>query len=130
MSASPDRQDGNAGVSDFQSRRALRRTRAARTQFWQTVLVSSFIALVLGANLFIGAVVVFGAVKSQFQSKDRPADVRTGHFTQFMLDGTFCRTVVFDNKSAETIYDKVALCDKSVRSSGSGGRTRFNWGGN
>lgn len=119
--------DGDIAPS-IQSRRAARRARAVRLEFWQTALLSTFIALVIGANLFIGAVVVFGTFRSQLKTYNEPAAVRTGRMTQLLLDGTFCRTVVFDNKSAETVKDKVELCDESVRYGGDGGKSRFNWG--
>jgi len=129
MNASVVKSDGRAVMPSIQSRRATRRSRAARVEFWQTVLLSTFVGLVLVANLFIGAVVVFGTVKSQFQTTNGPTDVHTGRFTEMLLDGTFCRTVLFDNKSAETIDDKVVLCNKSVPYRASKGGSRFNWGG-
>lgn len=127
MNTSADEHGGSKSVPSIESRRAARRSRAARIEFWQTVLVSTFIALAIGANLFIGAVVVFGTVKSQLKTYNEPAEVRTGRFTQLLLDGTFCRTIVFDNKSAETVQDKVELCDQS-RHSGNNGASRFSWG--
>jgi hypothetical protein len=127
MNTTADSHGGNTSVPSVETRRAVRRSRAARAEFWQTVFVSVFIALVIGANLFIGAVVVFGTVKSQLKTYNEPAEVRTGRFTQLLLDGTFCRTVVFDNKSAETVKDKVELCDQS-RHPGGNGISRFSWG--
>lgn len=127
MNTTADRQGGIDSVPSFESRRAARRSRAARAEFWQTIVVSGFVALMIGANLFIGAVVVFGTVKSQLETYKEPAKVRTGRFTQLLLDGTFCRTVVFDNSSAETVRDKVELCDQSAH--GNNSPSRFSWGG-
>jgi hypothetical protein len=128
MSPAVDMPDGSDDAPSIQSRRAARRSRAQRVEFWQTVLLSTFAALVIGANLFIGAVVVFGTFRSELETYSEPSKVRTGTMTELLPDGTFCRTVVFDHKSAETIKDKVELCDESVRYSGGGSKSRFNWG--
>jgi hypothetical protein len=127
MSTTVDRLGGDHNAPSIESRRAARRARMRRLEFWQTALLSTFIALVIAANLFIGAVVVFGSVKSQLVTHNEPTKVRTGRMTEMLLDGTFCRTIVFDNKSAETVKDKVDLCDQSGLFSGSG-KSRFNWG--
>ncbi len=127
MNSTADMPNASASAPSVETRRAARRSRAQRVEFWQTVLLSTFAALVIGANLFIGAVVVFGTFKSDLKTYSEPSEVRTGRMTELLLDGTFCRTVVFDNKSAETVKDKVELCDESVRFSG-GGKSRFNWG--
>lgn len=126
MNPTAEMPDGGSSAPSIQSRRAARRSRAQRVEFWQTVLLSTFAALVIGANLFIGAVVVFGTFKSELETYSEPSKVRTGRMTELLLDGTFCRTVVFDHKSAETIKDKVELCDD--RYSGGGSKSRFNWG--
>jgi len=80
---------------------------------------------VISANLFIGTLLMLGSFRSQLVTYNEPTEVRTGRMTEMLLDGTFCRAVVFDNKSAKTIKDKVDLCDQSVRFSG-GGKSRFN----
>lgn len=128
MNTTVDRPGDGDTAPSIMSRRAARRARALRLEFWQTALLSTFVVLVIGANLFIGAVVVFGTFRSQLTTYDERSAVRTGRMTQLLLDGTFCRTVVFDNKSAETIKDKVELCDETVRYGGDGGKSRFNWG--
>src|ERR1700733_8030537 len=84
--------------------RATRHSRELRRGF----LVTIFFAVVLGANLLIGAVVVFRGMQSQFGAEST-AD-HTTKITRPMLDGTFCRNVVLDNRSAQTITDKVELC--------------------
>jgi hypothetical protein len=126
MSHTADSTDGSTSTPSVESRRAARRSHALRIEFWQTVVLTTFAALVIGANLFIGAVVVFGTFKSQLKTYTEREEVRTGRMTEKLLDGTFCRTVVFDNKSAETIKDKVDVCDESV--TGAGRKSRFNWG--
>jgi len=128
MSTTVDRLGGDSSTPSVKTRRAARRARTRRLEFWQSVLLSTFVALVIGVNLFIGAVVVFGSFKSQLVTHNEPAKVRTGRMTEMLLDGTFCRTVVFDNKSAETIKDKVDLCDQSFKFTGGAGKSRFNWG--
>jgi hypothetical protein len=56
-----------------------------------------------------------------------PSKMRIGRMTELLLDDTFCRTVVFDHKSAQTTKDKVELCDESVRYSNGGSKSHFNW---
>jgi hypothetical protein len=52
-----------------------------------------------------------------------------------LLDGTFCRNIVFDNTTSHSIEDKVERCDgapnaASPPSPPSGNRrTQFSWGG-
>jgi hypothetical protein len=127
MSTTVDRPGSDSSTPSIKSRRAARRARTRRLEVWQTVLLSTFVALVIAANLFVGAVVIFGSVKSQLVTYSEPTAVRTGKMTEMLLDGTFCRTIVFDNKSAETVKDKVDLCDQPGLFS-SGGKSRFNWG--
>ena len=98
--------------------RAARQSRELQRGF----LVTVFFAVVLGANLLIGAVVVFRGMQSQFGAEGPAA--HTTKITRPMLDGTFCRNVVLDNRSAQTITDKVELC--GPRSSG---KSEFSWGG-
>jgi hypothetical protein len=113
----------NAGAG-----RARRRSREARAGIWHVVITSSFFALVLGANLFVGALFVVGTVQARLGEPDAGARFRTARFTRPLYDGVFCRYVLFDNKSAELIQDKVDLCGPSVRGRGLRSLTAFTWG--
>ena len=110
----------------LKSRHAARRARDARLKFWRIAAVSVFYAAVLGANLYLGTVVVLGKMHAHDTAQQLPASIKTARFTQPLLDGTFCRTVVFDNKTADTVVDKIARCDEDASKSTSG--TQFRWG--
>jgi hypothetical protein len=115
-----------ADRSPRKSGRDFRRAREARTKFWRVIVVSAFFTVVLGANAFIGvAVLVKAAGTNEAQTA---AALRIGRVTFPMLDGVFCRHVLFDNNTAQTKEDKVSRCDD--RDSRSRRRTStFNWGG-
>ena len=108
------------------SRRRARKSREARVKFRRALGVSAFYIAVLGANLYIGAVVVFGAMHTHDRGQQMADSVKTARFTHPLLDGTFCRTIVFDNKSAETVADKIDRCDGSDRDKRP---LSFTWGG-
>jgi hypothetical protein len=108
------------------SRRRARKSHDARVKFRRVAGISAFYIAVLGANLYIGAVVVLGNMHTHDRAQQMADSVKTARFTRPLLDGTFCRTIVFDNKSAETVADKVDRCDGSDR--GKRGLS-FTWGG-
>jgi hypothetical protein len=105
--------------------RALRRAREARVKFWRVAIVSGFFAVVLGANLVFGGVLAIKALTSNGSQAAGP--VRIGRVTFPMLDGVFCREVLFDNKTGRTTKDKISRCDGHAARSRRGGT--FNWGG-
>jgi hypothetical protein len=104
----------------------LRHTREARTRLWRVAIVSVFFALVLGANLLVGGVLMVKAFHTQ---GDQAGEAfRIGRVTFPMLDGVFCRNVLFDNTTVQTKEDKVSRCDDhAIHSEHS--RTKFSWGG-
>jgi hypothetical protein len=109
--------------------RATRRSREPRNGFWRVFIVSAFFVAVLAANLFVGAVVVVGNVRSQTQSSVPGATGPTALITHPLLDGTFCRYSVFDNNSARTLEDKIELCGTRGRAPSGTGKSDFSWGG-
>jgi hypothetical protein len=109
--------------------RAARRQREARIRFWRVFAVSSFFVVALGANLYIGAVVMMGNFGNPFVLNKAP-QISTAQIKRPLLDGTFCRNIVFDNVTSHAIEEKVERCDKKVASQSKGQtRTQFNWGG-
>jgi hypothetical protein len=89
--------------------------------------VSGFFIVVLGANLYFGAAWIFGTLRSQNETERIWATSQTARIIQPLFDGTFCRIIMYDNKSAHDIKDKVARCDAPIRKSKS--TLEFNWGG-
>ena len=108
-------------------RAAARHSREARVKFWRVFAVSSFFIVVLGANLFVGAVMMVGSYRAHASAAQVAAKGQTGHVRRPLLDGTFCRDIVFDNNSAQTVEDKIERCDAAGRKSKS--PMEFNWGG-
>jgi hypothetical protein len=108
------------------SGRALRRAHDARVKFWRVAIVSGFFAVVLGANLIIGGVLVVKALSSH--SSQTTGYTRIGRVTFPMLDGVFCRRVLYDNKTGQTTTDKISRCDDHKARPQTSSKN-FNWGG-
>ena len=108
--------------------RTARRRRETRIRFWSVFAVSAFFVVALGASLYIGAVVAMGNFSGQFDAK-AAASRHTAQIKRPLLDGTFCRTTVFDNTTAQTIEDKVERCARAVSPPKSKTKTQFSWGG-
>src|SRR4051794_37436228 len=93
-------------------RRDAIRTREARTRFWRVLIVSVFFAIVIGGNAILGAVVVIGNMQENAKAQVAAAEKhKSGRISRPMLDGVFCRTTVFNNKSGEAQEDKIERCD-------------------
>ena len=107
------------------STRDLRRTREARIKFWRVLIVSTFFVVVLGGNLFVGAVLMFKALHTA--TTETSASFRIGRMTFPLLDGVFCRHILIDNETAQTKEEKVSRCDSQDPVS-SRGSTGFRWG--
>src|ERR1700757_4314357 len=90
-----------------QARRDLRRAHEAHVNFWHAAIASSFFVIVLGASLFLGAVMMVGAFRSGDTQDLRAADGRTGRIARPLSDGTLCHYMVFDNKTAMAVEDRV-----------------------
>lgn len=107
--------------------RAARQRRDARISLWSTLAVSLFYVVLLSAPLVIGSMVVMGNFRGQSEPINSAASNRTAHFSSPSRDGTSCRNLIFDNKTAQLLEDKVELCAHSVSQANSA--PRFNWGG-
>ena len=125
MSTDADTADGGSAPR-VPSRRAALRAQETRLKFWRVAAVSAFFAVVMGANLFVGGVVLVGTMKTQNNAAELEASNRTGRVSRSMIDGTFCRFTTFDNKLAHSAADRIARCDewRPKRQS----KTTFSWG--
>lgn len=108
--------------------RAARQQREARIRFWRVFAVSSFFIVALGANLYVGAVVMIGNFGNPFVIDNAPLS-STAQIKRPLLDGMFCRNIVFDNTTSHAIEDKVERCDKKANQQRGKTRTQFSWGG-
>ena len=115
-----------AGSSPPESSRDLRRARETRTKIWRVSVVTIFFIVVLGANLFVGATLMVKAMRARTEEAEA---ARIGRVTYPMLDGVFCRHVLFDNKTVQTKEDKVSRCDEDRAAKPARHTTTFNWGG-
>jgi len=110
-------------------RRALRRSRETRARIWHATILSSFFIVAVGASLFLGAVIVVGTLHGNDSSGDLTTDGRTARVARSLRDGTLCHYVVFDNKTAEVIEDRVGRCDESKPKPKQERPPAFSWGG-
>ena len=124
----------NTAVAEIQAGRNTLRLRAARQQhearlrFWRVFAVSSFFVVVLGANLYIGAVVMIAKFGNPFVVTKPPAH-STVQIKRPLLDRTFCRNTVFDNETSHAIEEKIERCDKKANQPKVKIKTQFSWGG-
>ena len=54
-------------------------------------------------------------------------DGRTAQIRRPLLDGTVCRSIIYDTQVSQSIEDKVKRCDK-LRAARSRQSTHFSWG--
>ena len=119
------RKDGR-DLPAARSERDVRRARDARIKYWRVLIVTSFFVVVLGGNLFVGAVLMFKALHTS--TAETAASMRIGRMTVPMLDGIFCRHVLIDNETSQTKEEKISRCNEREPPSSRGG-TGFRWGG-
>jgi hypothetical protein len=117
----------NSVANSSRRSRELRHARETRTKIWRVSLVTIFFVVVLGGNLFVGAVLMLKAFRAQ--AGETAASTAFGRVTYPMLDGVFCRHVLFDNATAQAKEDKVSRCDEDRARERLGRSTTFNWGG-
>jgi hypothetical protein len=129
MRASGQLMEDDRKASRIRSRQASHRSRTAWVVSWRVFIVTSFFVVVLGANFFIGTMVMVRRFQDQTNSTGLEAYGRTARVAYPLLDGKFCRNIVFDNKTAQTIEDKVSRCDGDSHVSKRNGSAGFSWGG-
>ena len=110
-------------------RRGLRRSQEARASVWHAAILSSFFVAAVGASLFLGAVIVVGTLRSNDSSGALTVDGRTGRFARALHDGTLCHFIVFDNKTAQAVEDRIGRCDESKPKPKQERPPAFSWGG-
>ena len=109
--------------------RTARRAHEARVKYWRVFVVTAFFAVIVGANLFVGGVLVLSKMESRSQAEEAAiAAHATAKISRPMLDGVFCRTMVFDNKSAEAVENKIERCDQPGRAQARPRQGQFVWG--
>jgi hypothetical protein len=129
MSVARGLTDGMRNMRAVGLRRDLRRLQETRVSFWRATIVSSFFIAAVGASLFLGAVIVAGTLRGKDGSNELMADGRTGRVARSLRDGTLCHYIIFDNKTAETIEDRVGRCDESKPKPRQERPPAFSWGG-
>jgi len=120
---------GHGRKSSAEARRDLRRSHEGRVNFLHAAIASSFFVVVLGASLFLGAVMVVGAFSGWNGSDSITSDGRTGRVARPLSDGTLCHYMVFDNKTALAIEDRVGRCDEGKPKPKLERPRTFSWGG-
>jgi len=91
--------------------KTARQAYETRIRFWRVCIVWTFFAAVLSANLYVGATVVIGNIRAHSGADTLAAFNKTGRTTRPLLDGTFCRNIVIDSKTSNTIDDRIERCD-------------------
>jgi len=114
-------------VTAFESRRDFRQSQETRARFWHVAIVSLFFVAVVGSGLFLGAVMVVGTLRGD-NSDESAAGSRTGRVARVLQDGKLCHYVVFDNKTATAIEDRIGRCDEDKPKSKKERPAAFSWG--
>ena len=127
MDATSHRTDGIDKMQAVSARRDLHRSQETRVKFWHVTIVSSFFIAVVGASLFLGAVMVIGTFGGG-SSNDLTTDGRTGRVARALRDGTLCHYIVFDNKTAQAVEDRIGRCDEGKPKPKADRPAAFNWG--
>ena len=114
-------------MTAFESRRDFRQSQETRARFWHVAIVSLFFVAVVGSGLFLGAVMVVGTLRGD-NSNESAASSRTGRVARVLQDGKLCHYVVFDNKTATAIEDRIGRCDEDKPKSKKERPAAFSWG--
>lgn len=112
-----------------EARRKLRQSVESRVNFWRATIASSFFVVVLGASLFLGAVMVVGTYRGWSAPNLLTADGRTGRVARPLDDGTHCHFMIFDNNTARTVEDRIGRCDEGKPKPKVERPATFSWGG-
>ena len=99
-------------MQPVEAERFIARTNVTRAQFWHVTIVAAFFLLVFGASLFLGTVMVIGTFGGD-PSNELTANGRAGRVARTLRDGTLCHYMIFDNKTAQTVEDRIGRCDEN-----------------
>ena len=111
-----------------EARRDLRRWQETRARFWHVVVVSSFFLTVIGAGVYLGTVMVISALRTNTGLTELTANGRTGRIARSLQDGKLCRYILFDNKTAQAVEDRIARCDDGTPKPKRQTPAAFSWG--
>ena len=114
-------------MSAVETRRDFRRSQETRAKYWHVAIVSLFFLAVVGSGLFLGAVMVIGALRGD-ESNELTAGSRTGRIARSLQDGKLCHYVIFDNKTAIAIEDRIGRCDEDKPKPKKERPAMFSWG--
>src|SRR5262245_6255561 len=109
-------------------RRDLRRWQETRARFWHVVVVSTFFLTVIGAGVYLGTVMVISALRTNTGLTELTADGRTGRIARSLQDGKLCRYILFDNKTAQAVEDRIGRCDDGTSKPKRQTPATFSWG--
>ena len=115
-------------MQTFEAQRTITRSNEVRAQFWHVTIVTSFFVIVLGASLFLGTVMVIGTVHGCDPESELTANGRTGRIARTLRDGTLCHYMIFDNKTAQTVEDRIGRCDENKPKPKQEKPATFSWG--
>ena len=112
--------------------RVARLRREKRIRFWRVFAVSSFFVVALGADVYVGAVVMTDNFGAAFKPGKLTPPERTAQIRRPLLGGTFCRNITFDNQTAQSVEDRVERCDsrppQPTATVAAPKRSPFTWG--
>jgi hypothetical protein len=114
-------------MSVVETRRDLRRSIETPAKFWHVATVSLFFVAVMGLGLFLGAVMVMGSLRGDV-SNEPAVGSRTGRVARSLQDGKLCHYVIFDNKTAIAIEDRIGRCDEDKPKPKKERPAAFSWG--
>ena len=109
------------------ARRNSQRSQEMRASFWRAAIVSAFFVVVVGASLFLGAVMMIGTFRDQ--DGESRTDGRVTRIARALRDGTLCHYVVIDNKTAQAVEDRIGRCDENKPKPKPVTVPTFRWGG-
>jgi hypothetical protein len=96
---------------------------------WRVFAVTTFVGVVLCVIFFAGAVMIFGNTRSQIGPEAATSSDRIARVRRPLRDGMFCRDMMIDNKTAQTIEDKIELCGPLFDKPKARAKPEFVWGG-
>jgi hypothetical protein len=96
-------------------------------RFWRATIMSSFFIVVVAASLFLGAVMVIGIIRGKDSSNELTADGLTSHVARALRDGKLCHYIVFDNKAAQAVEDRIGRCDEGKTQAKKESSATFSW---
>jgi len=101
---------------------------ALRAEFWRGFVATLVLASILCSSLIVGLVATIGIFQNQMDSTGLAASGRTGR-AQYPIvgDSMFCRSMVFDNKTAQIVEERISRCEEINRTAKRHGLSIFKW---